>query len=594
MNLFCFTLEGSTESMYEPAYSRTVRDVRPQCSPALLRRRPEWGGSDPNITSCKSKSAKTRRNNVKSCFVTSTLDKETIDLHRACWVSSEEKRNLSHQRKAHETDTSETSRDGGKTLRPDLETTQTDSMLQVSGAAADAAEPIKARRIKKLQSLVPSPRGAQQSGSPPHCQDVLSDALSSYNPVLTCMGLRRRAKPPSVSSPVPVQSDGASCDPSEVESVWSPLEGPSEPWSPPQCREPGHVSSHERWDCGSALSLPRAAAWDRFENLIQELDRTQPDPCLPHVVRSITDLDLHQHQWSRFGRFDAFAPQQPLTSAQDQDCAKQTDTDGDVKVACDEQKESEEAPCEERTSSQTEDSITIMESRDGEKLTKRRSNSLESLYSSGHSSSSGVTSGSSCSSNRTSLRLDEDVPRHFCGRARVHTDFVPSPYDTDSLRLQVGDVIDIISKPAMGTWTGMLRNKVGFFKFIYVDLMKDESESVESKPGDSGVLEILKRFDLEGYALTLVLHGYQSLDDLAKLRERHLIQLNVTDPEHRLRLLAAVSSLPPPLRSDSQEAVYENVRSGPRDSGCGMTSPDSVSEPRSPSGLRPTEQVTAS
>lgn len=43
--------EGSTESIYEPAYSQTLREVQPkyQCSPVLLRRKLEWGGSDPSV-----------------------------------------------------------------------------------------------------------------------------------------------------------------------------------------------------------------------------------------------------------------------------------------------------------------------------------------------------------------------------------------------------------------------------------------------------------------------------------------------------------------------------------------------------------------
>lgn len=51
----------------------------------------------------------------------------------------------------------------------------------------------------------------------------------------------------------------------------------------------------------------------------------------------------------------------------------------------------------------------------------------------------GVTSESNGSGQRDSLRLDEDgsYQGQFCGRARVHTDFVPSPYDTDSLKLKV-------------------------------------------------------------------------------------------------------------------------------------------------------------
>lgn len=53
--------------------------------------------------------------------------------------------------------------------------------------------------------------------------------------------------------------------------------------------------------------------------------------------------------------------------------------------------------------------------------------------------SGGVTSESNGSCQRDSLRLEEDgsYQGQFCGKARVHTDFVPSPYDTDSLKLKV-------------------------------------------------------------------------------------------------------------------------------------------------------------
>lgn len=55
----------------------------------------------------------------------------------------------------------------------------------------------------------------------------------------------------------------------------------------------------------------------------------------------------------------------------------------------------------------------------------------------------GVTSSSDYFSNRDSLRLDDDMfAKQYCGRARVHTDFVPSPYDTESLSLKVNKKID--------------------------------------------------------------------------------------------------------------------------------------------------------
>ncbi|KAK7904247.1 hypothetical protein WMY93_016854 [Mugilogobius chulae] len=533
MNLFCFTLEGSTESMYEPAYGQTVREVRPkfQCSPALLRRRPEWGGSDPSIN-CASKTA------------------------------------------------------------------------------ADTAESIKARRLKKLQNLMPTTKKGQLSASGKERSlsedfDHLTDVLSTYNPVLTCIGLGKREKTSSVTLTSTQQSDSLSQEHSEVETVWSPLESPCELWSPQyqSCPEPAHIFRHELWECGSALSLPRSADWDRFENLIQEMDSKEPDPCLPHLVRSITDLDFHQDDWTRFGRFDAFRQQWPLTTKQDNGsaCTQDFSAKLEYNIFSDVADGKRDPRCRLAASLPSVylkalglkgiracvfvDS-SVKQSVHRSELTKGHSNSMESLYSSGQSSSSGVTSGSNCSSNRASLRLDEELssPRTFCGRARVHTEFVPSPYDTESLKLKVGDVIDIISKPAMGTWTGMLNNKIGYFKFIYVDILKEETMNE-----DSCVHELLRRYDLEEYALTLVLHGYVTAEDLVKLRENDLMELKVTDPEHRQRLLSAVSTLGP-LHSDNEEAVYENIKNCPRDSGCGMASPDNASELLSPS--EHTDQVT--
>lgn len=54
-----------------------------------------------------------------------------------------------------------------------------------------------------------------------------------------------------------------------------------------------------------------------------------------------------------------------------------------------------------------------------------------------------VSTTDSSASNRESVRSedgdDEEPPYRgpFCGRARVHTDFTPSPYDSDSLKLKV-------------------------------------------------------------------------------------------------------------------------------------------------------------
>ncbi|XP_063060425.1 SAM domain-containing protein SAMSN-1-like [Engraulis encrasicolus] len=211
------------------------------------------------------------------------------------------------------------------------------------------------------------------------------------------------------------------------------------------------------------------------------------------------------------------------------------------------------------------------------------------------STTSGVTSSSEGSSNRGSLRLEEEPAYSgpFCGRARVHTDFVPSPYDTESLRLKVGDIINVISKPPMGIWTGLLNNRVGTFKFIYVNMLiekepeEEEEEAPKIRPQRHSkrarpktLLELLERLQLEEYASSLLLNGYQTVDDLKHLQEKHLTELNITDPEHRRRLLAATDvHYEIGVDDDHPHGKEEEEKNDcPRDSGCFIPSECSESK----------------
>lgn len=229
--------------------------------------------------------------------------------------------------------------------------------------------------------------------------------------------------------------------------------------------------------------------------------------------------------------------------------------------------------------------------------TLKASDSMDSLYS-GQSSSSGITSCSDGTSNRDSFRLDDDGPYSgpFCGRARVHTDFTPSPYDTDSLKIKKGDIIDIICKTPMGMWTGMLNNKVGNFKFIYVDVISEEEtapkkikaqrRSGREKP--KTLQEFLEKIRLQDYTSTLLLNGYETVEDIKDIKESHLIELNIKNPEDRMRLLSAAENL---LDEENvQEQENESVPLSlspdislnksqlddcPRDSGCYISSENS-------------------
>ncbi|XP_051711236.2 SAM and SH3 domain-containing protein 1 isoform X4 [Oryctolagus cuniculus] len=240
--------------------------------------------------------------------------------------------------------------------------------------------------------------------------------------------------------------------------------------------------------------------------------------------------------------------------------------------------------------------------------------SVESLRSSlsGQSSMSGqtVSTTDSSTSNRESVKSedgdDEELPYRgpFCGRARVHTDFTPSPYDTDSLKLKKGDIIDIISKPPMGTWMGLLNNKVGTFKFIYVDVLNEDEEKPKRPtrrrrkgrpPQPKSVEDLLDRINLKEHMPTFLFNGYEDLDTFKLLEEEDLDELNIRDPEHRAVLLTAVELLQEydsnSDQSGSQEKLLVDSQGlpgcSPRDSGCYESSENLENGKTRKSGLLP-------
>ncbi|XP_007889924.1 SAM and SH3 domain-containing protein 3 [Callorhinchus milii] len=257
------------------------------------------------------------------------------------------------------------------------------------------------------------------------------------------------------------------------------------------------------------------------------------------------------------------------------------------------------ALAEERCESGEEDPMSpmtpdeVLHIRLGARVSQSPSESEENLHTpiSRQASSSGdpCTPDSELSSRDSMDNMRPPYLGPFCGRARVHTDFVPSPYDVDSLKLKKGDIIDIIEKPPVGTWTGLLKNKQGSFKFIYVDILPEEEKQEPRKsrifnknkrPKPKNLQELLNRINLQEHISTLLLNGYQTLDDFKELKETHLKELNITDPEQRAKLLAAADLL---LDYDTGSDTEEQGESSgvdsqhlssnpmcdiPRDSGC--------------------------
>nr|DBA20370.1 TPA: hypothetical protein GDO54_017159 [Pyxicephalus adspersus] len=198
-------------------------------------------------------------------------------------------------------------------------------------------------------------------------------------------------------------------------------------------------------------------------------------------------------------------------------------------------------------------------------------------------------------SNRDSINIENLPPPYtgpFCGKAKVHTDFTPSPYEKDSLKLTKGDIINIIEKPPVGTWTGMLNNKVGSFKFIYVEVLPQETEtpkkvrthgrSKQSQP--KTLTELLERINMQEHIATLMLNGYQTIEDFKDLTASHLLELNITDQQHVVKLLTAAEILLDyDTASESEEGTGTSLANQdshlPRDSGC-YEGPDNLENSR--------------
>ncbi|TNN62502.1 SAM and SH3 domain-containing protein 3 [Liparis tanakae] len=581
--------DGSTEREYEPPYGPKEVPPKYQCSPSLHRCKLEWGGSDPAIRSIQLKFGA-----CDTPQITYWLSVSVVKYEKAAPLNQRSNLWLESQKELQVVMSALTRDDRVKEMNSHR--TQADPPAQDGETAADKEESIHTTgRLKRLQNLVQAKK-AHQSGAgrgkrTSENDDHLADVSSNNNSVLSCIGLGMSAEnKPSTTTTSPQrqrQLTSGVYEDSEEEGLgyqWNPFECP-QPWTPfyHTCRQP----HHELPVCSGTLSLPRTTEWDRFESLIQELDRKHSDLSSPEMIRSITVRPLPQNTLSQEQKGDSTAPRLQRREAE-------TLSRSDRKHA--------EASPEKEPSAITTGNTQKNETERGKAGRRpfsneqgRSSNSLESLFSlnSGQSTSSGVTSGSGCSSNRDSLRLEDELlcTRRLGGRAKVHTDFMPSPYDTESLKLQVGDVIDIIAKPSMGIWTGTLNGRTGNFKFIYVDVLTEESPHTHMETQSrrvrqkSTVHEVLKRLSME-------LNGYQTVADLKRLREHHLTELNVTDPEQRLRLLSAVRSLQQ-LRSDSQlenkanqgaETPGENMKADknncPRDSGCHMpsVSPDNSPE----------------
>ncbi|XP_026267679.2 SAM domain-containing protein SAMSN-1 [Urocitellus parryii] len=621
MNLFCFSLEGSTDSLYEPTSGQQANQestrggtscpVSPTEDRAQIHHNLFMEVSNSDNEEPKKRKTFRRCTSENKIFEGKTVN-DTI------WQELSKAENNSHIRRPCQL---KDLNEDGFLLNTHMNTFQEKEQGTSYQAIKSGGDPMESRgTLKRLQRLVRTKKTRAQSVD--EVKPTLINLQNEDDTLISCMKLSRsqEKKANNFSTrrrgemEMRPESHPISVDPSSTSN---------------ECNLEDILSYHEgevqKWNIWK--SFPENLFWTGIDFQIAQVGSWDNCSTCTHHSRlksSHTDMDL-LHSWrsSSFGNFDRFrnnsiskpddsteAPEwEPTTESGEQN--KTSSNGGGLgkkmrgiswtmkkKVG----KKYIKALSEEKDGEDGEDALPCRNSdpmigTHTEKASLKASDSMDSLYS-GQSSSSGITSCSDSASNRDSFRLDDDGPYTgpFCGRARVHTDFTPSPYDTDSLKIKKGDIIDIICKTPMGMWTGMLNNKVGNFKFIYVDVISEEEaapkkikahrRSKNEKP--KTLQEFLERIHLQDYTSTLLLNGYETLEDLKDIKESHLIELNIENPEDRMRLLSAAESFLDEeiIEEQENESVplslspdislnKSQLDDCPRDSGCYISSGNS-------------------
>ncbi|XP_038657292.1 SAM domain-containing protein SAMSN-1-like isoform X2 [Scyliorhinus canicula] len=595
MNLFCFSLEGSMDSLYEPV--RGHQDYRDRV-----------GGAD-TINPSLPDPTPTWRLPQKS---------ESLEFSEASKLETKIRKKAKNSTQRPMSDGASLDWNVNYLYKEQVKNDEGNQLLKRVQPGIEETEEIGT--LKRLQKLVWNRRShSSEDGK----QTSLPHAPGQGSGDPTC------AENPQNPQPNPLDKECGSETQGQIYEPYPDWDLPSRSlirihspkwYEMPELTSPWDGEHHA---CCTKLKDSENLRFD--VTLPMESDWSLFCPRTYHCQSTVTGMDLSGTRTSSFGSFDRFrhhshAPkpeekadnsnveaEQGMEAAGEQShgkCGQNGSGLGKTMRAISKTmrkrmaRKYAKALSEEMCGTDAEDpaSQTIGE-HEGEDDSLKAGESTESLYSlnSGQSSSSGLASSSDATSNRDSMRLEEEVPYTgpFCCRAKVHTDFTPSPYDTDSLKLKRGDFIDIINKPTMGTWTGMLNGKVGNFKFIYVDILPDEdampkklrTDRRSKQPVPDSLQELLETIQLPDLYSTLLLNGYQNLEDLKDLKECHLIELNVTDAEQRAMLLSAAqqdydvlseeeekNDVITPDQPSEFKLEQAHLIECPRDSGCYATS----------------------
>jgi len=152
------------------------------------------------------------------------------------------------------------------------------------------------------------------------------------------------------------------------------------------------------------------------------------------------------------------------------------------------------------------------------------------------------------------------------GQARALVSCIPSPYDTDVLAFQAGDIIDVLQMNQNGLWRGRCRERIGQFKFINVELLptrrrkRSSSRSLrkmratQSRP-PVNITEVMRMLDMAEYLPVFVLNGYEDLSLFKDLDDDELDYLGITNLKQRQKVIDMANLLFPDEKNiDEDEA----------------------------------------
>ncbi|XP_052423814.1 uncharacterized protein LOC127966686 [Carassius gibelio] len=336
MNLFCFTLDGSTDSLYEAAQiGQNTQDLLPRRlpSPNPVKNISVWSGSEPciNMKLPETPTSKTQENKIlekakRKSQLLSTSEDETTDHTEsdAHWPSTRKKDGLVHSKNHSNTEMVKDhhrSKHSGEEKDERMNSEKTFKNPSVQGVNYEAWNPNRensecrqqdlARRsesedeaqgtLKKIQKLVGGKKGGQSATeeSRKHTEPDESNG-KGHSPVITCINLTKKAekkhtRASTQQSQQPLQDKDI--DRAETEASWSP--GLFQEYWSPMAYSPAwdtsthtcHRSTAEQVMYNFNFTLPRDTDWEKYEELFHRLDpykREQQDRWITH---SVTDLD---------------------------------------------------------------------------------------------------------------------------------------------------------------------------------------------------------------------------------------------------------------------------------------------------------------